>query len=88
MYYIGGMDNNYVWIVLKNNWKGLSLMIDKNEKKEEAKKQRNLWQLNPVTRVIKNRKAYDRGRDRKSKRLYEYEEENESETDQKSQSLF
>lgn len=56
-------------------------MIDKNEKKEEAKKQRNLWQLNPVTRVIKNRKAYDRSRDRKDKRLYNYEEENESETD-------
>lgn len=50
-------------------------MIEKNEKKEEAKKQRNLWQLNPVTRVIKNRKGYDRGRDRKDKRLYNYEEE-------------
>lgn len=53
-------------------------MIDKNEKKEEAKKQRNLWQLNPVTRVIKNRKAYDRGRDRKDKRLYNYEEDGNS----------
>lgn len=56
-------------------------MIDKNEKKEEAKKQRNLWQLNPVTRVIKNRKVYDRSRDRKDKRLYNYEEENENATD-------
>lgn len=53
-------------------------MTDKNKKKEEAKKQRNLWQLNPVTRVIQNRKAYDRGRDRKDKRLYEYEKENGS----------
>lgn len=50
-------------------------MIEKNEKKQEAKKQRNLWQLNPVTRVIKNRKAYDRDRDRKDKRLYNYEED-------------
>ena len=59
-------------------------MIDKNEKKEEAKKQRNLWQLNPVTRVIKNRKAYDRGRDRKDKRLYNYEEENKNAFDEES----
>lgn len=53
-------------------------MVEKNQKKEEAKKYRNLWQLNPVTRVVKNRKGYDRGRDRKNKRLYEYEKENES----------
>lgn len=59
-------------------------MIDKNEKKEEAKKQRNLWQLNPVTRVIKNRKAYDRVRDRKNKRLYDYEEENKNAFDEES----
>lgn len=59
-------------------------MIDKNEKKEEAKKQRNLWQLNPVTRVIKNRKAYDRVRDRKNKRLYDYEEEDKNAFDEES----
>lgn len=53
-------------------------MIEKNEKKQEAKKQRNLWQLNPVTRVIKNRKAYDRGRDRKDKRLYNCEEDEDN----------
>lgn len=49
-------------------------MTEKNQKKEEAKKQRNLWQMNPVTRVIKNRKGYDRNRDRKNKRLYDVED--------------
>lgn len=63
-------------------------MIDKNEKKEEAKKQRNLWQLNPVTRVIKNRKGYDRGRDRKSKRLYDYEEDEDNGIEEKRPSIF
>lgn len=51
-------------------------MNEKNQKKEDAKKQRNLWQMNPVTRVIKNRKGYDRARDRKNKQLYEVEEDN------------
>lgn len=58
-------------------------MTDKNKKKEEAKKQRNLWQLNPVTRVIQNRKAYDRGRDRKNKRLYETDLETDNGVDEK-----
>ena len=56
-------------------------MIDKNQKKEDAKKQRNLWQLNPVTRIIKNHKGYDRARDRKNKDLYYYDKENISESD-------
>lgn len=56
-------------------------MTDKNKKKEEAKKYRNLWQLNPVTRVIKNRKGYDRARDRKNKDLYDYDKENIRELD-------
>ena len=51
-------------------------MTEKNQKKEEAKKQRNLWTMNPVTRVIKNRKGYDRARDRKNKWLYNLEETN------------
>ena len=51
-------------------------MVDKNQKREKAKKYRNLWQLNPVTRIVKNRKGYDRGRDRKDKKLYYYEKEN------------
>lgn len=46
-------------------------MIDKNQKKEEAKKQRNLWPLNPVTRAVESRKKYKRTRDRKDKKLYE-----------------
>lgn len=46
-------------------------MTDKNKKKEEAKKQRNLWPLSPVTRIVENRKKYQRNKDRKDKRLYE-----------------
>ena len=46
-------------------------MIDKNQKKEEAKKQRNLWQLSPVTRIVESRKKYKRSKDRKDKKLYE-----------------
>lgn len=57
-------------------------MVEKNQKKENAKKQRNLWPLNPVTRVPKNPKAYDRARDRKDKRLYEIEEEIINEPDE------
>ena len=62
-------------------------MNEKNQKKEEAKKQRNLWQLNPVTRVIKNHKGYDRARDRKNKQLYDVEEDNIG-TDEKGSSVF
>ena len=57
-------------------------MVEKNQKKENAKKQRNLWTINPVTRVPKNPKAYDRARDRKDKRLYEVEEETINESDE------
>ena len=46
-------------------------MVDKNQKKEEAKKQRNLWPLSPVTRVVESRKKYIRSRDRKNKKLYD-----------------
>lgn len=46
-------------------------MVDKNQKKEEAKKQRNLWPVNPVTRIVENRKKYKRTRDRKDKKLYD-----------------
>ena len=63
-------------------------MIEKNEKKEEAKKQRNLWQLNPVTRVIKNHKAYDRGRDRKDRRLYEIDEDSNYGIEEKRPSIL
>ena len=35
-------------------------MIEKNKKKEDAKKRRNLWRINPKTRCKGNDKAYDR----------------------------
>ena len=46
-------------------------MNEKNKKKEEAKKQRNLWSMSPVTRIVESRKKYKRSRDRKNKQLYE-----------------
>jgi hypothetical protein len=46
-------------------------MTEKNRKKEEAKKQRNLWCMSPVTRIVKSRKKYKRNKDRKDKKLYE-----------------
>ena len=46
-------------------------MIDKNKKKEEAKKQRNLWPIKPVTRIVESRKKYNRSKDRKDKKLYD-----------------
>jgi hypothetical protein len=46
-------------------------MIDKNQKKKEAKKQRNLWFISPVTRIVESRKKYSRSKDRRDKRLYE-----------------
>lgn len=46
-------------------------MTDKNKKKEEAKKQRNMWVINPITRIVESRKKYKRNKDRKDKKLYE-----------------
>ena len=46
-------------------------MNEKNKKKEEAKKQRNLWTINPITRIVENKKKYNRARDRKNKHLYD-----------------
>jgi len=46
-------------------------MTEKNKKKEKAKEKRVTWNFSPITRVIKNKKAYDRFRDRKDKKLYE-----------------
>lgn len=45
-------------------------MIDKNKRKEEAKQQRNLWIMSPVTRIVESRKKYKRNKDRKDKKLY------------------
>lgn len=46
-------------------------MTEKNKKKEEAKKQRNLWPMKPVTRIVESRKRYSRSKDRKDKKLYD-----------------
>ena len=46
-------------------------MNEKNKKKEEAKKQRNLWPMSPVTRVVESKKKYNRQKNRKDKKLYE-----------------
>lgn len=46
-------------------------MVNKNQKKEEAKKQRNLWPFRPVTRIVESKKKYSRKKDRKNKKLYE-----------------
>lgn len=48
-------------------------MVEKNQKKERAKKQRNLWEIHPATRMVESHKNYDRSRDRKDKKLYDYE---------------
>ena len=42
-------------------------MTEKNKKKLEAKKRRNLWTINPKTRFKGNDKAYNRQRDKKQK---------------------
>ena len=46
-------------------------MNEKNKKKEEAKKYRNLWTMSPVTRIVESRKKYKRNKARKDKKLYE-----------------
>lgn len=46
-------------------------MNEKNKKKEEAKKQRNLWPMSPTTRIVESKKKYNRTRDRKNKHLYD-----------------
>lgn len=46
-------------------------MTEKNKKKTKAQENRVTWGFSPVTRVIKNKKAYDRFRDRKDKRIYD-----------------
>ena len=54
-------------------------MNEKNQKIGEAKKQRNLWNINPVTRVVSNKRGYNRFRDRKNKKIYEDDMNNYSE---------
>jgi hypothetical protein len=45
-------------------------MVEKNKKKQEAKKRRNMWTMNPITRRKGNDKAYNR---KKHKRVRDYE---------------
>lgn len=69
--YIGGMVSSCAQDVQRQDLKGLKKMTDKNKKKEEAKKQRNLWPMSPVTRIVESRKKYNRQKDRKNKKLYD-----------------
>lgn len=46
-------------------------MVEKNQKKKDAKRQRNMWAINPITRVVESHKKYKRNKDRKNKKLYE-----------------
>ena len=46
-------------------------MNEKNKKKKEAKKQRNLWSMSPVTRIVESKKKYNRQKNRKNKKLYD-----------------
>lgn len=46
-------------------------MNEKNQKKADAKRHRNLWGFNPVTRVVSNKRGYNRFQERKNKKLYE-----------------
>lgn len=40
-------------------------MIEKNRKKEQAKKMRNVWTCaRPVTQIVPNKKAYNRKRNK------------------------
>ena len=45
-------------------------MTEKNKKKLEAKKRRNLWTINPKTRFKGNDKAYNHQRDKKQKEKF------------------
>ena len=44
---------------------GVVSMIEKNHKKEQAKKMRNVWTCaRPVTQIVPNKKAYNRKRNK------------------------
>lgn len=59
------------------------MMSTNNNKKELNEFVTQLFQKRSHG-VLKNKKAYDRARDRKDKRLYEFDEEVENESEQKS----
>ena len=54
----------YIYIYIT---KELNEMVEKNKKKQEAKKQRNMWTINPRTRRKGNDKAYNRKKYKKVK---------------------
>jgi len=45
----------------------------KNVPQEPTAEERASWPINHVAKVFKKFNAYDRGKDRKDKRLYDYE---------------
>lgn len=49
----------FIWYYIYTT-KELNKMVEKNKRKEEAKKQRNMWTINPRTRRKGNDKAYNR----------------------------
>ncbi len=46
------------------------IMTEKNRKKQEAKKYRNVWGMNPRTRKQANGKAYSRQKVKKEEKNY------------------
>ena len=40
--------------------KGVIIMVEKNKKKEEAKKHRQFWHLDPRTKIVQSKKKYNR----------------------------
>lgn len=42
-------------------------MNEKNKKKLEVKKSRTVWGFNPITRVVKSKKKYDRNKKKKER---------------------
>ena len=42
-------------------------MNEKNKNKIEVKKFRALWTLNPVTKIVKSKKVYDRKKEKREK---------------------
>lgn len=56
-----------LWYNIYNKTIEVLRMTEKNRKKEEAKKFRNVWHINPITRCKGNDKAYTRKTKHKNK---------------------
>lgn len=53
-------------------------MLEKNKKKQDAKRRRGLWTCaRPVTQVVPNKKAYNRKRAKDTHAKHKYIEEGE-----------